>query len=66
MRGTIQWVRVRHEDVAAFAAGAEPLKAPIVHALGGKERVDSRHPSDVGMTDLWQRQTDLAASTLMR
>jgi pyruvate dehydrogenase (quinone) len=45
-------VHVRHEEAAAFAAGAEAaaLKAPIVHALGGKEHVEWDNPYNVGMT----------------
>ncbi|KMO42467.1 pyruvate dehydrogenase [Methylobacterium variabile] len=31
---------------------AEALKAPVVHALGGKEHVESDNPYDVGMTGL--------------
>src|SRR5258708_18444426 len=31
---------------------AEALKAPIVHALGGKEHVEWKNPYDVGMTGL--------------
>ncbi|MGL1437504.1 ubiquinone-dependent pyruvate dehydrogenase, partial [Vibrio parahaemolyticus] len=31
---------------------AEALKAPVVHALGGKEHVEWDNPYDVGMTGL--------------
>jgi pyruvate dehydrogenase (quinone) len=82
----IEWLHVRHEEVAAFAAGAEAhltgeilnsarkvtilggagcagahaellavaerLKAPIVHALRGKEFIEYDNPYDVGMTGL--------------
>src|SRR5438045_176286 len=104
-QGKIEWIHVRHEEVAAFAAGgeahvtgelavcagscgpgnlhlinglfdchrgrvtllcgsgcegaheqllslAERLKAPIVHALKGKEHVEWDNPYDVGMTGL--------------
>jgi thiamine pyrophosphate-dependent acetolactate synthase large subunit-like protein len=34
------------------AALAEALKAPIVHALRGKEYVEWENPYDVGMTGL--------------
>ncbi len=36
-----------HDEVLALA---EALKAPIVHALGGKEHVEYNNPFDVGMT----------------
>jgi pyruvate dehydrogenase (quinone) len=36
-----------HDEVLALA---EALKAPIVHALGGKEHVEYDNPFDVGMT----------------
>lgn len=60
----IKWVPVRYEEVVAFAgahcAGAHDqvvalgskLKAPVVHALRGKEHVEWDNPFDVGMTDL--------------
>jgi len=38
-----------HEELIAFAG---KLKAPIVHALGGKEHVEWDNPFDVGMTGL--------------
>ncbi len=38
-----------HDEVVALA---ERLKAPIVHALGGKEHVEWENPYDVGMTGL--------------
>ncbi|ENZ80690.1 ubiquinone-dependent pyruvate dehydrogenase [Caulobacter vibrioides] len=38
-----------HAEVMALA---ERLKAPIVHALGGKEHVEGDNPYDVGMTGL--------------
>lgn len=38
-----------HDEVVALAAR---LKAPIVHALGGKEYVEWDNPYDVGMTGL--------------
>ncbi|WP_416067249.1 ubiquinone-dependent pyruvate dehydrogenase [Rhizobium sp. ZK1] len=38
-----------HDELIAFA---EKLKAPIVHALGGKEHVEFNNPFDVGMTGL--------------
>jgi pyruvate dehydrogenase (quinone) len=38
-----------HDELIAFAAR---LKAPIVHALGGKEHVEWDNPFDVGMTGL--------------
>ncbi|WP_333894169.1 ubiquinone-dependent pyruvate dehydrogenase [Atlantibacter hermannii] len=38
-----------HEPLIAFA---EKLKAPIVHALRGKEHVEYDNPYDVGMTGL--------------
>ncbi|SFA73219.1 pyruvate dehydrogenase (quinone) [Rhizobium sp. NFR07] len=38
-----------HEQLLAFASR---LKAPIVHALGGKEHVEWDNPYDVGMTGL--------------
>jgi pyruvate dehydrogenase (quinone) len=38
-----------HDEVVAFASR---LKAPIVHALGGKEHVEWENPYDVGMTGL--------------
>ncbi|MBX4871074.1 ubiquinone-dependent pyruvate dehydrogenase [Rhizobium bangladeshense] len=38
-----------HDDLIAFA---DRLKAPIVHALGGKEHVEFDNPFDVGMTGL--------------
>ncbi len=38
-----------HEELVAFAA---KLKAPIVHALRGKEHVEYDNPYDVGMTGL--------------
>jgi pyruvate dehydrogenase (quinone) len=38
-----------HDEVVALA---ERLKAPIVHALGGKEHVEWDNPYDVGMTGL--------------
>lgn len=37
---------------AKLLALAEALKAPIVHALGGKEYVEHDNPYDVGMTGL--------------
>lgn len=37
---------------AALMQLAEALKAPIVHALGGKESVEHDNPYDVGMTGL--------------
>ncbi len=37
---------------AALMRLAETLKAPIVHALGGKEHVEWDNPYDVGMTGL--------------
>ncbi|WP_298964231.1 ubiquinone-dependent pyruvate dehydrogenase [uncultured Methylobacterium sp.] len=37
------------EEVIALA---EALKAPVVHALGGKEHVEHDNPYDVGMTGL--------------
>jgi thiamine pyrophosphate-dependent acetolactate synthase large subunit-like protein len=37
---------------AALMQLAEALKAPIVHALGGKEHVEWDNPYDVGMTGL--------------
>jgi pyruvate dehydrogenase (quinone) len=37
---------------AELLALAEALKAPIVHALGGKEHVEYDNPYDVGMTGL--------------
>ena len=36
----------------AVIALAETLKAPVVHALGGKEHVEHDNPYDVGMTGL--------------
>ncbi|MEK1893127.1 MAG: ubiquinone-dependent pyruvate dehydrogenase [Rhizobium sp.] len=38
-----------HDELIAFA---DKLKAPIVHALGGKEFVEWNNPFDVGMTGL--------------
>lgn len=38
-----------HDEVVALA---ERLKAPVVHALGGKEHVEHDNPYDVGMTGL--------------
>ncbi|MQY46419.1 ubiquinone-dependent pyruvate dehydrogenase [Rhizobiales bacterium RZME27] len=38
-----------HAELVEFA---EKLKAPIVHALGGKEHVEWDNPYDVGMTGL--------------
>ncbi|MCK8785077.1 ubiquinone-dependent pyruvate dehydrogenase [Roseomonas sp. NAR14] len=38
-----------HDAVVALAAR---LKAPVVHALGGKEHVEWENPYDVGMTGL--------------
>jgi pyruvate dehydrogenase (quinone) len=38
-----------HDDVVKLA---ETLKAPVVHALGGKEYVEWDNPYDVGMTGL--------------
>lgn len=38
-----------HDEVVALA---ERLKAPVVHALGGKEHVEYDNPYDVGMTGL--------------
>ncbi|WP_210107292.1 ubiquinone-dependent pyruvate dehydrogenase [Neorhizobium galegae] len=38
-----------HAELIAFA---DQLKAPIVHALGGKEHVEFDNPFDVGMTGL--------------
>ncbi|MBB4169008.1 pyruvate dehydrogenase (quinone) [Rhizobium sp. BK538] len=38
-----------HDEVVALA---ERLKAPVVHALGGKEHVEWENPFDVGMTGL--------------
>jgi pyruvate dehydrogenase (quinone) len=38
-----------HDEVVALASC---LKAPIVHALGGKEHVEWENPYDVGMTGL--------------
>lgn len=38
-----------HAELIAFA---DKLKAPIVHALGGKEHVEFDNPFDVGMTGL--------------
>ena len=38
-----------HDDVVALA---EKLKAPVVHALRGKEFVEYNNPYDVGMTGL--------------
>lgn len=38
-----------HDEVVALASR---LKAPIVHALGGKEHVEWENPYDVGMTGL--------------
>jgi len=38
-----------HEQVLRLA---ETLKAPVVHALGGKEHVEYDNPYDVGMTGL--------------
>jgi pyruvate dehydrogenase (quinone) len=38
-----------HDDVVALAA---KLKAPVVHALRGKEHVEWNNPYDVGMTGL--------------
>jgi thiamine pyrophosphate-dependent acetolactate synthase large subunit-like protein len=38
-----------HDEVVRLA---ETLKAPIVHALGGKEHVEWDNPYDVGMTGL--------------
>ncbi|WP_306838923.1 ubiquinone-dependent pyruvate dehydrogenase [Neorhizobium huautlense] len=38
-----------HDELIEFAA---KLKAPIVHALGGKEHVEWDNPYDVGMTGL--------------
>jgi pyruvate dehydrogenase (quinone) len=38
-----------HDELIAFA---DRLKAPIVHALGGKEHVEWNNPFDVGMTGL--------------
>ena len=38
-----------HKELVAFA---EKLKAPIVHALRGKEHVEYDNPYDVGMTGL--------------
>jgi len=38
-----------HDEVVAFA---RKLKAPIVHALGGKEFIEYENPYDVGMTGL--------------
>ncbi len=38
-----------HEELVALAA---KLKAPIVHALRGKEHVEYDNPYDVGMTGL--------------
>jgi pyruvate dehydrogenase (quinone) len=39
----------RHEDLLALG---DRLKAPIVHALRGKEHVAWENPYDVGMTGL--------------
>jgi pyruvate dehydrogenase (quinone) len=41
--------RGAHDELLAVA---EALKAPIVHALGGKEHVEYDNPYDVGMTGL--------------
>ena len=41
--------RGAHDDVVSVA---EALKAPVVHALGGKEYVEYDNPYDVGMTGL--------------
>ena len=41
--------RGAHDEVVAIA---EALKAPVVHALGGKEIVEYDNPYDVGMTGL--------------
>lgn len=38
-----------HDELVSFAAR---LKAPVVHALGGKEHVEWENPYDVGMTGL--------------
>lgn len=38
-----------HDEVVAFAAA---LKAPIVHAMRGKEHIEWDNPYDVGMTGL--------------
>ncbi len=38
-----------HDEVVALASR---LKAPIVHALGGKEHIEWENPYDVGMTGL--------------
>ncbi|MBB3393350.1 pyruvate dehydrogenase (quinone) [Rhizobium sp. BK275] len=38
-----------HDELIAFA---DRLKAPVVHALGGKEHVEWDNPFDVGMTGL--------------
>jgi pyruvate dehydrogenase (quinone) len=38
-----------HDQIVALA---ERLKAPIVHALKGKEYVEWENPYDVGMTGL--------------
>ncbi|MBB3320351.1 MULTISPECIES: ubiquinone-dependent pyruvate dehydrogenase [unclassified Rhizobium] len=38
-----------HDEVVALA---ERIKAPVVHALGGKEHVEWDNPYDVGMTGL--------------
>jgi pyruvate dehydrogenase (quinone) len=38
-----------HDEVIALA---ERLRAPIVHALGGKEHIEWENPYDVGMTGL--------------
>jgi pyruvate dehydrogenase (quinone) len=38
-----------HDKIIALA---EALKAPIVHALGGKEGIEFENPYDVGMTGL--------------
>ena len=43
--------RLRRRASAADEAG-DALKAPIVHALGGKEHVEYDNPYDVGMTGL--------------
>lgn len=45
------WQRLRgaHKELVEFAG---KIKAPIVHALRGKEHVEYDNPYDVGMTGL--------------
>jgi thiamine pyrophosphate-dependent acetolactate synthase large subunit-like protein len=44
-----QWLRGAHSALIEFAG---KLKAPVVHAMRGKEHVEYDNPYDVGMTGL--------------